>query len=122
MIIMSAQYRINIVFVSGLLILIGMLGAGEVNGQNQKCSAGVLVTVSGTDVEVSNVKAMAVNDVTKKIYTSVLKKDMPYFASLPEGDYKITLSKPGFKHSLMQSYHDCTYFKEGVFEWSAEMY
>jgi len=75
-----------------------------------------------SDMGVENVKAVAVNQVTRKTYTSVINDGFPYFAALPEGDYEIGLTKTGFKRSSMRRYHDCTLFEEGVYDWTGEMY
>ena len=94
----------------------------SVQAQSGVCSARVLVNLGKSNSAVMNVRATAVNEVTGKSYRSVIDDDFPYFRSMPEGDYKITLSKPGFKTTSLKRYHDCSGFEDSVYRWSAEMY
>ena len=111
----------RIAIVGWMLVSCGIL-LDQASAQSSSCSAQVLVSVVKTIDGVTNVKATARNQVTKKVYSSVLKDDFPYFWSLPEGDYKIILTRPGFKRSVMMRYHDCSSHEEGTYEWTAEMF
>ncbi len=107
--------------VSVSVLTIGF-SAFSVHGQSGVCSARVLVNLGKSNTAVTNVRATAVKEVTGKSYRSVINDDFPYFRSLPEGDYKITVAKAGFKTTSMKRYHDCSGFEDSVYRWSAEMY
>jgi TonB family protein len=104
------------------VFLISSSVAVETHGQTKMCSARILVSVANTNKGVTNVKAVAISKTTGTVYRSIINDDMPLFRSLPEGDYKITLSRSGYKQSSMDRFHDCTSYEEGVYGWSAEMF
>ena len=88
--------------------LFAFLFAANVFAQTNSCAMSLGIVQNDGETEIKGATATAVNSKTKKIYNSVLKAGMPYFAKLPEGDYKITVSKVGFKRSVGNFVHDCS--------------
>jgi TonB family protein len=85
------------------------------------CVVRVLVTKPTSTIGIDAARAVAVDKKTGKSYRSVLKEDMPYFVALPEGDYRMTVSRSGFKTSVYELFNDCRDADGSTFAWSAEM-
>jgi len=83
-----------------LIFVLVMTGGTGVFAQDKSC--GLKIAASGFEDEtpISGATAVAVNTESKKVYKSVLSKGMPFFASLREGSYEITVSKTGYKKSI----------------------
>ncbi len=56
---------------------------------------------------IADAQAIAFNNKSKKTITGILKDRTPYFQNLAEGDYKITISKNGFKKTQETFIHSC---------------
>ncbi|HVE57705.1 MAG TPA: TonB family protein [Pyrinomonadaceae bacterium] len=79
-----------------------------VSAQTSSCAVKLDVTQSSSEAKITGAAANAYNKQTKKIYKSVLKSGMPYFAKLPDGNYRVTVSKVGFKRSADDFRLDCS--------------
>jgi TonB family protein len=111
----------NILLKFALLILsFGVLGAAELRAQTSSCAL-KLYNSDFQGTVIKNAAAAAVNIKTKRVYRSTLKDEAPYFAVLPEGEYEITVSKPGFKRSQDRYQVACEDAKEGVLSLSLWM-
>ena len=78
------------------------------------------VTRNNSETKISGAAATALNTKTKRVYKSVLKVGMPYFAKLPNGDYRVTVSKTGFKRSIDDYNLNCAENNNDA--WSIELY
>lgn len=104
----------------GLMSLV--LGATGVLAQNSSCGLRIDVKRDDNDAFVSGAAAIAVNTDTKQVYRSVLRKGMPFFASLNEGEYQITVTKVGFKKSAYSYVVTCVEMENGVIAASVPMW
>lgn len=82
-----------------LILSLGVLGAANVFAQASSCALEITPETLRSANPVSGASATAVNADSKRIYRSRLKNGMPFFARLPEGEYNLTVRKPGFKQS-----------------------
>lgn len=79
------------------------------------------VSLYNRDTLINGASATAINDETKKVYRSVLKKGQPYFANLPGGDYRVTVSKAGYMRSANYFHLDCSEDTD-EYPWDIELY
>lgn len=86
------------------------------NGQEKVCDLKVIARMHESRELVREIKATAESVDEKKLYKSVEKDGMPYFESLPEGQYKITGVKEGYKQSVFSLFHKCDSNKDGALE------
>jgi TonB family protein len=97
------------VFLSAFLL------AATAFAQTSPCPMRLAVVQNESETKVAGAAATAVNSQTKRIYKSVLRGGMPYFAKLPEGEYRITVSKLGYKRSTGDFIQDCSETDSPVF-------
>lgn len=100
------------------LFLFAILFAAAVSAQTNSCAIKMEVLRSESAAVIKGASATAVNDKTKKAYRSVLKNGMPYFAKLPEGDYRVTVTRAGYMRSADDFYLDCN----DIYDWTIELY
>jgi TonB family protein len=83
------------------------LFASTVFAQAESCALKIDVTQNDGETKITGVTATAINSATKRVYKSVLKGGMPYFAKLPEGEYRITATRAGYMRSADDFNHFC---------------
>lgn len=93
-------------FVS-FIFLITVLSMTVFAQTTSSCSLSVEVVKFKTYDRINGATAAAVNGITKKAYRSITKKGMPFFAKLPAGNYRITVTKSGFSRSIDELALDC---------------
>ena len=98
--------------------LFAAIFAATVSAQTNSCAAKVEVTRNNSDVSINGASATAVNDKTKESYKSDLKDGIPYFAELPEGKYRISVTKAGYMRSADDFYLDCN----DSYDWKIELF
>ena len=79
--------------------LLAVLFAATASAQTDSCSVKLKITRNDNSAVINGATATAVNEDTKKVYRSAPKGGMPYFAKLPEGAYRVTVNKVGYKRS-----------------------
>ena len=82
-----------------LILSFAVLGTIEIRAQENSCALKLELLNFSSGGEVKNAAATATNIKTRRVYRSVLKDGLPYFAGLPEGEYDIIVAKAGFKRS-----------------------
>ncbi len=83
------------------LSLLGVVLTGENSAQTGEfCGLKIKPVLSMNDTYIKGVTVTATDLEIKRVYRSVLKDGLPYLAKLPEAEYKITLSKPGFNRTV----------------------
>jgi TonB family protein len=102
------------------VFLCAFLFAMAAFAQTNSCAIKMDVTRNNSETKVSGAAATALNTKTKRVYRSVLKVGMPYFAKLPNGDYRVTVSKAGFKRSVDDYSLNCS--ENNNEAWSIELY
>jgi TonB family protein len=90
--------------------------------QTNFCAVKMEVSRYESESLIKNASARAVNTETKKVYLSKLKNGIPYFARLPEGVYRVTVTKAGFRRSEDIFYLHCAGLEGEDYEWSIELY
>jgi TonB family protein len=91
--------------ISGFLFA---LFAATALAQTKGCAVKINVAQNDGATSVRGAGATATNKATKRIYRSVLKAGMPFFAKLPDGNYRVRVSKIGFKTSIDDFRLDCS--------------
>ena len=114
---MPTKFLLNSLLSVSLLLI---LFAAGVFAQNNFCAIKMDVTRNNSETKISGAAATALNTKTKRIYKSVLKGGMPYFVKLPNGDYRVTVSKTGFKRSIDDYNLNCS--ENNNEAWSIELY
>lgn len=94
----------------------------NVAAQDGSCPATMEVTLYNSEASVTGATATAVNSETKKVYKSALRDKMPYFADLPEGDYRVTVSKHGYMRSADDFSVFCASPDDENNVWAIELY
>jgi TonB family protein len=84
------------------------LFAATVSAQANSCAMKLEVTRSNSETRITGATATAVNNRTKRVYRSALRGGMPYFAKLPDGGYRVTVTKIGFSRSVDDFNLDCS--------------
>lgn len=102
--------------------LFAFLFAATALAQTNSCVVKMNVTSNESGAKVTGAAATALNTKTKRVYRSVLRNGMPYFAKLSEGDYRITVSKIGYKLSIDDFYVDCSEINVDYDALSIELY
>jgi TonB family protein len=102
------------------IFLCASLFAMTAFAQNNFCAIKMDVTRNGSETKISGAAATALNTKTKRVYRSVLKGGMPNFAKLPNGDYRVTVSKTGFKRTIDDYNLNCAENNDEA--WSIELY
>jgi TonB family protein len=87
--------------------------------QTNSCAVKLEVTKTESNTEIKGATATAVNSETKRVYRSKLNGGMPFFVKLPEGEYRVTVTKTGFYRSADDFTLDCS---EDENSWSIELY
>jgi TonB family protein len=82
------------------IFLFVIISNPSVFAQDESCGLKINVSRFDDESSISGATAIAQNTETKKIYKSALNKGQPFFAKLSMGEYKITLSKTGYKKSV----------------------
>lgn len=111
-------------FVSCSLLLaiswLAFFSGTKTSAQTKSCSAAITVTRNESDSKINGATATAFNQETKKSYKSVLQDEMPFFENLPEGEYRVTVTKPGYHRSADDFTLYCTENADN--NWSIELY
>lgn len=107
---MSARTFITAVFVMFTSVVLSY-------PQALSTTCGLLIEASPADSEtvVKGVFATAISRETSRIYKSTFKQGLPYIAKLPEGKYKLTLKKVGYKQTIDNVTVSCDEAEGGVF-------
>lgn len=87
------------------------LGAWEAYPPERVNVGGVIQRRKAT---VNGFSATAVNQATKKAYKSFSLLGNIYFEDMPEGLYKITIRKPGFKSLIQTHEFSCRFARDGI--------
>lgn len=87
--------------------------------QTSSCAVKLEVTKNKTETEINGANATAVNSETKRVYRSALKDGMPFFGELPEGEYRVSVTKAGFYRSADDFFLDCSITENS---WYIELY
>jgi TonB family protein len=96
------------------ILSFGILGAVNVFAQANSCALKLDVSADD-DAPVKGASATAVEVKTGRVYRSVLKSGFPYFAELPSGgEYKITVTKAGYKRTRDYYIAMCEFAENGV--------
>lgn len=82
------------------LVVIGLLQAGVILAAGQRCDVDVNATIADTDTAVIGATATAARKGTRRTRIASFRSGRPYFANLAEGEYTITVKKPGFKTTI----------------------
>ena len=114
---MSKKILFNLMFSA---VLFAVLFAATVSAQTNSCAVKMDVTLSSSEAKITGAAATAVSKQTNRIYKSVLKGGMPNFAKLPNGNYRVTVSKIGFKRSADDFRLDCS--EAAGDPWSIELF
>jgi TonB family protein len=102
--------------------LLAVLFAATGYAQADSCSVKLKITRNNSDMVISGATATAVNEETKKVYKSVPKGGMPYFTELPEGGYRVTVTRVGYKRSAENFLLDCSVIENNEDAWAIELY
>lgn len=86
------------------------VGAWESNPEEVTASGGTLHTRKGTVLKFT---ATAVNKRTGRSYSGVYLLGNAYFEEIPQGDYSITVKKPGFKTTVQEHHFSCDSVRNG---------
>jgi TonB family protein len=97
-----------------LILSFAVLGAIDAFAQANSCAL-KLDVLAENDAPVKGASATAVDAKTGRVYRSVLKSGFPYFAKLPGGgEYKITVTKAGYKRTRDYYVTMCEFAENGV--------
>lgn len=99
------------------VIFMALAGVALCSVQASSQSCGLLIEASpdGSETPIKGVFATVISRETSRIYKSVFKQGLPYFAKLPEGDYKLTLKKVGYKQTIDNVTISCDEAEDGIF-------
>ncbi len=97
----------KVLFQLSLTLFAALLSATAVSAQTESCAVKIDVTRNNSEAKISGASATAVNSSTKKVYKSAVKAGMPYFRSLPEGEYRITVVRAGYMRSAVDFILSC---------------
>ena len=100
------------VFFNLVASLLVALLAGAV--YSQTCALTIEATPEGSEVVQKGVTASAISKTTGRIYRSTFRQGLPFFASLPEAEYKVTIKKVGFKRTVDIVKLDCDEAENGT--------
>lgn len=103
------------------LFLFSVLFAGTVSAQTNSCAVKMEVYRYNTDTLINGAAATAVNSDTKKSYKSVLSGGQPSFTKLPEGNYRVYVTKAKYFRSADDFTLDCSENNE-EFPWTVDLY
>ncbi|MEQ1643661.1 MAG: TonB family protein [Pyrinomonadaceae bacterium] len=111
--------------------LVFVTGIGVVRGEECTLRVGAFEAKEGgvlamsekppSDVALSGFEASALNKATQKLYPSLDIDGLRYFSGLPEGAYRLILTKPGFKTLHYRYDFDCGVEPWSVLTWSVQM-
>lgn len=116
---MSKKSLLNFVF---SFFLFAVLFAATVSAQTNSCAVKMEVTLNESETFIKGAGATAVNTKTKKIHKSLPKAGMPYFAKLPDGNYRVTVSKVGYKQTVDDYSLDCSTTENNEDVWAIELW
>jgi TonB family protein len=94
--------------------------AASVAAQTNVCLMKMNVTANQGETKITGATAIATSKQTEKVYKSVLKGGMPYFAALPTGNYRVSVSKAGYKRTIDDFRLDCS--EANIEPWSIELF
>lgn len=98
--------RLSLKFAFFVFILV-FFGIETMFAQDSSCLVVMEVRKHRSETLIKNARASAFNSVTKKVYKSGLRNGMPFFKALPEGKYRITVSKNRYFRSADDFYVSC---------------
>ena len=98
--------------ISSVTVFALVMFTGESNAQT--CALKIKATAADTQAAVNGVTATAIRRINSQRYTSIVKKGQPFFTNLPSGEYRVTVSKAGFKRTIDTVTHSCLLAKNGV--------
>jgi TonB family protein len=113
--------RNNLAKFTLLILSLGVLSVANVFAQTSSCALEVTPETLRASTPISGASVTAVNVRSKRIYRSRLVNGKPFFARLPEGEYNLTVRKPGFKQSKETYQVLCENAEEGVLSTSISM-
>lgn len=100
------------------VFLFAFLFAANVFAQTNSCTVRLDVTRVGSRTKISGATATAVNKETKRVYRSYLRRGVPYFAKLSNGQYRVTVAKAGYMKTADDIYLDC----DDITTWNFGLY
>jgi TonB family protein len=104
-----------------LVLSIVFLSVVNAFAQRASCALEIETETLRNGNPIKGASATAVNVESKRAYRSVQRNGTPYFAELPEGNYNLTVTKPGFKQSKDRYEVVCENAEEGVLSASVPM-
>ncbi|HLM02563.1 MAG TPA: TonB family protein [Pyrinomonadaceae bacterium] len=104
-----------------LILLSCILGVAEASAQTNSCALRLDVSIVDTSVSLKGARATAKNADTNRIYQSVSRNGFPYFASLPEGEYELSVTRAGYKRTVDNYIVMCDSAEAGVLTTDVEM-
>ncbi len=111
------------IFVFVLLLFVSVAFFTETASvKTNSCVVKMTVTRNDSAVLINDTNATAINTETRKSYKSVLQDGMPYFENLPEGKYRVTVTKAGYMRSADDFFVSCTETETEETNWSIELY
>lgn len=116
---MTRESFAKFVFFGLMSVIIGVTGTFA---QDQSCGLKIETMRNDDESLIIGATATAVNTETNKIYRSNLRKGTPFFAKLSEGEYKITVTKVGYKKSVDNYVVTCVQMEDGVITTSIPMW
>lgn len=107
---MSARTFITAVFMTLASVMLSP-------AQAPSATCGLLIEASPEDSSkaIKGVTATVISRETSRIYRSTFRQGRPYIANLPEGRYKLTLKKVGYKQTIDNVTVSCDEAEDGVF-------
>jgi TonB family protein len=81
---------------------------------SQTCGLTIEASPADSEVVLKGVFATAVSRKTSRIHQSAFRQGLPYFANLPEGEYRLTVRKVGFKQTIDSVSLACDEAENGV--------
>jgi TonB family protein len=101
------MYLKLLIKLTSILLVLVFGGILNIFAQESSCSAQLEVSKYNSETLITNATATAVNQETKKVYKSSLQDGMPFFEKLPEGEYRVTVSKNRYFRSADDFFLSC---------------
>jgi TonB family protein len=107
---MSAKSFITVFFMTWAGVMLCYSQASS-----QTCDLLIETSPADSETVLQGVFATLISRETSRIYKSTFKQGLPYFANMPEGKYKVTLKKVGYKRTIDNVTVSCDEAEDGVF-------
>lgn len=99
------------------IIFVTVASVALCSGQTLSKTCGLMIEASPEDSEtvIKGIFATIISRENSRIYKSVFRQGRPYFAKVKEGNYKLTLTKAGYKKTIDNISVECDEADGGVF-------